>query len=174
MASFSKRFVGALRLDPATYEEVEADAGALGQAMAVVLIANLAVGIGLGARQGAQGLIGITLASLVTWLIWAAVIWFVGTKILPTPTTSSSIGELLRTTGFALAPGVFRVFSAVPVFGYLIAFIVDVWILAAVVVAVRQALDYTSTWRAVAVCLTGWLLYVFVGFLLVPLTGMPV
>jgi biotin transporter BioY len=69
---------------------------------------------------------------------------------------------------------VFRVFSAVPVFGYLIAFIVDVWILAAVVVAVRQALDYTSTWRAVAVCLTGWLLYVFVGFLLVPLTGMPV
>jgi hypothetical protein len=174
MASFSKRFAGALRLDPATYEEVEADAGALGQAMAVVLIANLAVGIGLGARQGAQGLIGITLASLVTWLIWAAVIWFVGTKILPTPTTSSSIGELLRTTGFALAPGVFRVFSAVPVFGYLIAFIVDVWILAAVVVAVRQALDYTSTWRAVAVCLTGWLLYVFVGFLLVPLTGMPV
>jgi hypothetical protein len=142
--------------------------------MAVVLIANLAVGIGLGARQGTQGLIGITLASLVTWLIWAAVIWFVGTKILPTPTTSSSIGELLRTTGFALAPGVFRVFSAVPVFGYLIAFIVDVWILAAVVVAVRQALDYTSTWRAVAVCLTGWLLYVFVGFLLVPLTGMPV
>ena len=172
MASFSERFTGALRLDPATYEEVEADEGALGQALGVVVLANLAVGIGLGVRSGTRGLLGITLASLVIWFVWAGVIWFIGTKILPMPATSSTIGELLRTTGFAAAPGVFRVLSAIPVLGYFIAFVVDIWMLMAVVVAVRQALDYTSTWRAVAVCLTGWLLYVFVGFLLVPLTGM--
>lgn len=163
-----------MRLDPAVYEEVEADHHALGQALAVVVIANVASGVGLGFGQGAGGFIGLTLASLVAWFLWAAVTYFIGTKILPTPQTSSDIPELMRTTGFAAAPGVVRILAFLPFgLGYLISFVVGVWMLAAMVIAVRQALDYSSTWRAVAVCLTGWLVYVFVGFLLVPLTGMP-
>lgn len=173
MGRFLERFAGAMRLNAATYEEVEADPRAVSQALAVVVIANLAAGIGLGVRQGPGSLVGIAFASLLAWFVWAALTYLIGTRILATPQTSSSLGELLRTTGFAAAPGIFRIFSFVPVAGYFISYAVGVWMLAAMVVAVRQALDYTSTWRAIAVCLTGWLVYLFVGYWLVPLTGMP-
>ena len=172
MRSFSQRFKGAMFLDASVYEEVEADHGALGQAMVVVLITSVASGFGLGIRQGMGGLIGLTIASLLGWFVWAAVTYVVGTKILPTAATSSDIPELMRTTGFAAAPGVLRIFAVIPILGWVISFAVGVWMLMAMVVAVRQALDYTSTWRAVAVCLTGWLFYVIVGFLLVPRIGM--
>jgi hypothetical protein len=44
--------------------------------------------------------------------------------------------------------------------------------LVAMVIAVRQALDYTSTSRAVGVCLIGWLIQVLIVILAVQLFGM--
>ena len=164
--------MGALTLDPSVYEEVEADKGSLGQALAIVLISNVAAGLGLGLSMGIGGFIALTIASIITWFIWAAVTWFIGTKILPTAETSSDIVELMRTTGFAAAPGVFRILSFIPILGIFIGIAVHVWMLVAMVVAVRQALDYTSTWRAVAVCVTGWFLYVVVGSIIVPAAGL--
>ena len=172
MRSFSQRFTGALLLKSDVYEEVEADHGALGQALVVILIANVAAGLGLGLRMGLGGFIALTFASLATWFVWAVVTWFIGTKVLPTSETSSDIAELMRTTGFAAAPGVFRILGFIPILGYPIVFAVHVWMLVAMVVAVRQALDYTSTWRAVAVCVTGWFVYVLVGLVLVPAAAM--
>lgn len=172
MRSFSQRFVGALRLDPEVYEEVEADHGAIGQAVAVILISNVAVGLGVGLGMGLGGFILLTVVSLITWFLWAALTWFIGTKILPSPETSSDIVELMRTTGFAAAPGVFRVLAVTPLVGGILGLVVHIWMLVAMVVAVRQALDYTSTWRAVAVCLTGWLIYGAAGYILVPAAAM--
>ena len=108
-------------------------------------------------------MISASVAALIGWFLWAGITYFVGTRILHTPRTSSSWGEVLRTTGFSAAPGVFRIFSVIPLLGALIAFGVGVWMLIAFVMAVRQALYYESTWRAVAVCLTGWLVFVFLG-----------
>ena len=136
--------------------------------MAVVVLASVSAGIGIGLPDGIRGLVAGTAGALIGWLIWAGLAHLIGTRILPTPQTESTLGQVLRTTGFAAAPGFFRVFSLIPVLGLLIDFAVLVWMLVAFVVAVRQALDYTSTWRAVAVCLTGWLFYIFLGVLLVP------
>jgi hypothetical protein len=168
MSTFGQRIQGALLLDNGIYEEVEADHTATGQAMVIVVVSSLASGIGVHASDGALSVTQGVIGALLGWALWAGLTYFIGTRLLPTPATSSSWGEMLRTTGFAAAPGLFRALSFLPILGLLIYFVVSVWMLVTFVVAVRQALDYTSTWRAVGVCLTGWLVNLFLGVLLVP------
>jgi hypothetical protein len=158
MASLIQRAIGAARLEPGTYEEVEADAGAFGQAMTVVVIAAIAGGIGsAGVAAGhGPGLIGGTVASLIGWFVWAFTVYVVGTRILPGPETKADLGQLLRTTGFAASPGTARILGIVPGIGGLVMAVTALWQLAAMVVAVRAALDYSTTSRAIAVCVIGF------------------
>ena len=90
------------------------------------------------------------------WLIWAGLTYLIGTRLLPESRTRADWGQLLRTTGFAAAPGIVRVLGIIPLLGWLVFGIAYLWMLAAFVVAVKQALDYTSTGRAIGVCLIGW------------------
>ena len=160
MATFAERMIGAAKLDVQTYEEVEADQTATGQAMGVVLLSAVAAGIGgIGMGGGLLGLVGSAVAALIGWFIWAGLTYLIGTRILPEPQTEADMGQLLRTIGFAATPGILRVLGFLPVLGWLISFVAAVWMLAAMVVATRQALDYTSTGRAVAVCAIGFLAY---------------
>jgi hypothetical protein len=155
MATFLDRMVGAAKLDVRTYEEVEADPTAMSEAMAVVLLSSVAAGIGEGA--GFLGLLVSAGLALVGWFVWAFLTYFIGTKLLPEPQTRADLGQMLRTIGFASSPGVLRVAGIVPVVGWVVVPIANIWLLVAMVVAVRQALDYTSVWRAVGVCVVGWL-----------------
>ena len=171
MASLANRMVRAAKLDSALYEEVEADSSALGQAMGVVVIASVAAGIGNMANGGVTGLIGGVIAALIGWFIWAGLTYLIGTKILPEPQTEADIGQLLRTLGFASAPGVLRVFGFIPILGPIIFLISSIWMLVATVVAVRQALDYKSTGRAVGVIIIGWIVMVVLMTLAFSFTG---
>jgi hypothetical protein len=178
MASLIERAIGAARLDPGTYEDVEADTGALGQAMTVVVIAAIAGGIGsTGLAEGHPGLIVGTIASLLGWFVWAFIAYVVGTRLLPGPATQADLGELLRTTGFAASPGIVRILAIVPGIGGLVMAVSAVWQLAAMVVAVRAALDYESTGRAIAVCVLGFVAQVLVFVLMLgsalALVGVP-
>ncbi len=167
MASFAERMIGAAKLDVNTFEEVEADASAMGQAMAVVVLSSAAAGVAQFTTAGIAGMIGGAIVALIGWFIWAFITYIVGTKILPEPGTQADIGQLLRTIGFSASPGVLKVLGVIPGLGMLISFAVSVWMLVAMVIAVRQALDYKSTGRAVGVCLIGFVVYVVaVGFLL--------
>ena len=118
------------------------------------LIPDLLIGPGLlDDALVVPGLILFAIAALITWLAWAALILYVGGLIMAERQTRVSYGELIRTTGFAAAPGLLQVFAmftaiAVPVF-----VVSWVWMLAAMTVAVRQALDFRSTWHAIGVCL---------------------
>jgi len=149
----------AAKLDTHLYEEVEADRNATRDAMLVVLISSLAAGIGGISRGGFLGLIVGLLAALVGWVIWAALIYFIGTRLLPEPQTRADVGELLRTIGFAMSPGVIRVLAIVPFLGWIVNLVATIWMISAMIIAVRQALDYTSTLRAAAVCLIGFVAY---------------
>ncbi len=159
MASFSERLMGAARLDVNTYEEVEADTTATGQALIVVVLSSLAAGIGMIGDVGIVGILGVTVSALIGWFIWAGLTFLIGTKMLPEPQTQSDMGELLRTIGFASSPGLLRVLGILPLLGGLVSLVASIWMLVAMVVAVRQALDYKSTGRAVAVCLIGFVVY---------------
>jgi hypothetical protein len=95
---------------------------------------------------------------IAAWSGWAAIAFLVGAQVCPEPETRSDWGELLRTTGFATAPGLLSFLGVFPAFTGLIAFVASVWMLLAFGVAVRQALDYRGLFRAVAVCAIGWAL----------------
>ena len=172
MASFFDRMFRAAKLEVQLYEEVEADRDATVQATIVVVLAAVAAGIGSLGSGSALGIISGTMVALVSWLVWALLTYFVGTRLMPEPETRADYGELLRTIGFSSSPGLIRVLGIVPRLDTAVFAIAGIWMLVAMVIAVRQALDYTSTLRAVGVCLIGWLVQVVILVLAAPLIGL--
>jgi Yip1-like protein len=160
--TFGQRITGVLKLQPSTFEEIEADRSATGQAVAVVVVASVAAGIGAGLLLGPMALLRETLAALIGWVMWAGVTYLIGARIMPEPGTHTDMGELLRVIGFSYAPNVFAIFAFVPVLGSVVRVVVAFWLLAATILAVRQALDYKSTARAVLVVLIGWCIFIVV------------
>ena len=158
-STFTDRLRRAALLDAEIYEEVEADETATSQAMAVVVLASVAAGLGELARSGIAGLLLGALVASIAWFIWAGITYFVGAKLFPESETEADLGQLLRTIGFSAAPGLLRVVGLIPWVGALLSLAVEGWMLMAMVVAVRQALDYRSTGRAVLVCAVGFVVY---------------
>jgi Yip1-like protein len=154
-----RRMLRAALLDAELYEEVEADRAATGQACLVVVLSAIAAGIGGIEHHGLLAILGYTLAALAGWWVWAYVAYLIGTQLLPGPKTQADPGELLRTIGFSSAPGVLRVLALVSPVAGAVFLVSTVWMLVAMVVAVRQALDYTGNARAVAVCAIGFPIY---------------
>ena len=150
--TFPQRAIGAARLEVPVFEEIEADRTATGQALIVVVASSLAAGIGLTSGLYNAPVLHRVMLALLLWVFWAISTYIVGVYLMPEPQTSTSVGELLRTIGFAAAPGILRILGMVPGIGGLIYIVSTVWMLVAMVIAIRQALDYTSTARAVVVC----------------------
>ena len=164
MSSLTDRMIRAAKLDVNVYEEIEADKSAMGQAMWVVVLSSVAAGIGSIGTMGVSGLLIGTIIALTGWVIWAFITYFIGTKILSEPQTNADYGELLRTIGFSSSPGVIRILGVIPFLGWIVNIIAGIWMLVAMVIAVRPALDYKSTGRAVGVCLIGWIIQFIIMF----------
>ena len=158
MTNFKDRIIRAAKLDVSLYEEVEADKGAMRQAMGVVVLSSIAAGVGIIGRGGFGGILIGTVAALIGWCVWAYLIYLIGTKLLPEPQTKADHGELLRTIGFSSSPGLIRVLGIIPGLGGVVFLVASIWMLVAMVIAVRQALDYNNTLRAVGVCAIGWII----------------
>ena len=171
MSNFKERIIRAAKLDVNLYEEVEADKGALGQAMKVVVLSSIAAGIGTFAQGGVVGILMGTISALIGWYIWAYITYFIGTKFLPEPQTSADHGELLRTIGFSSSPGLIRVLGIIPGLAGAVFPVAAIWMLVAMVIAVRQALDYTNTLRAFGVCLIGWIVQILILVLVFSIFG---
>jgi hypothetical protein len=159
MASLFQRMLRASLLDGDVYEEVEADRDATGQAAAVVALSAIAAALGSIENHGAGGVVWFTAAALAGWYVWALVAYLIGTRLLPGPDTVADHGELLRTIGFSSAPGILRIFALVEPLAAIVFLVCTLWMLVAMVVAVRHALDYASTGRAIAVCAIGFPIY---------------
>ncbi|MFC1532807.1 YIP1 family protein [Thermodesulfobacteriota bacterium] len=162
MNNLFDRMIRAAKLDVNLYEEVEADKTALGQSMSVVVLSSIAAGIGVITQGGILGILTGTITAIVGWLIWSYLTYIIGTKILPTPETRADYGELLRTVGFSSSPGIIRILGIIPGLAQIVFIIAGIWMLIAMVIAVRQALDYNSTLRAVGVCIIGWIIQAIV------------
>ena len=158
--SIVERMKGAALLDVATYEEVEHDEKATGQAAVVVVIVAICSAIGA-IWRGGPGIIAAPIAAIVGWLLWAAITYVIGDKFLG---GTATWGELLRTLGFAQSPGVLMILGIVPILGGLVRLLVAIWLLVAGVVAIRQALDF-STGKAILTAFLGWLALVALAFL---------
>lgn len=170
-----ERMIGAAKLNVHTFEDVEHDTGAMGQAMLVVIIVSIATGIVSFGIAGPLGFIVGVIWGLVGWALWALITFWIGTKIFNTPETHADWGQLARATAFAQTPGILRALGIIPIAGPLIFLIASIWILVAMVIAVRTALDYQSTLRAIGVVIIGGIIYYILfavwEILLVSITG---
>ena len=171
MADLKDRIIRAAKLDINLYEEVEADTTAMRQATGVVVLSSVAAGIGAIAKGGLSGILIGTIAALVGWYVWAFLTYFIGTKLLPESQTKADVGEMLRTIGFSTSPGLIRVLGIIPGLTGIVFLGSSIWMLTAMVIAVRQALDYKSTLRAVGVCVIGWVIQVLIFMLLFSILG---
>lgn len=153
MKLFASRLRRAMRLDAELFEEVEHDQGAGGQALLVVLLASLAGGAGnllavailRGHELAWSSLLVISAGFLVSWVAWSFVTMAIGGLLFGGRT---DMGEMQRALGFAAAPGLLML---IPGVGVMIGI---PWSLVAMVIAVRQACDFTTE-RALATVLVG-------------------
>jgi hypothetical protein len=164
--TFGDRVVGALKLDANTFEDIERDPNAMGQAIGIIALAALAGNLGQIWRLGfGVMLIGVC-SSLIGYVLWSVVVWLAGTKLMPDPATKADFPETFRTVAFAASPGLLGVVSIVPFLGWFVMLlltpIILIWSMAAMVVAVRSVLDYSETFKAVIVVLIGFVVYLFV------------
>jgi hypothetical protein len=150
--TFLQRAIGAAKLNVPIFEEIEADRTATGQALIIVVLSNLAAGVGVTERLFDAPVLHRVVLALIFWVFWAIATYIVGVYLMPEPQTETNVGELLRTIGFAASPGILRIFGIIPVVGPTVYAASTVWMLVAIVIAIRQALDYKSTGRAVVVC----------------------
>lgn len=169
-----QRMIGAAKLNVHTFEEVEGDPKATTQALTVVIIVSLASAIGAvlatimaggGAGTLAKDVIFGVVRGIVVWGVWAFLTYILGTTLFKTPDTKANWGQLARTTGFAQSPGVFQALFFIPVVGPIIAVVSSIWQLVAMVIAVRQALDYKNTLRAVGVVVVSFIIVLIPLFL---------
>jgi len=171
MASFQDRVVGVLRLQAATFEDVEHDPTALSQSAIVVLavaVAGIIASIGWGFYPGAAT--ATIVFGLIGWAVSSAVVWLVGTRLMPGKNTEADYQQILRVVGFAQAPGLIGILGIIPFLGWIFRFVAWVWTLIALVIAVRQALDYDDTVKAVIVCVIAWVI-MFVAMAMVGILG---
>jgi hypothetical protein len=165
VASFQDRVIGAMRLRAATFEDVEHDTSATAQAAIVVTAVGVANGVAWMSSGGISGIVLTPVYQLVSWVIGSFVLLMVGTKLFPGKATEADMGQMLRTLGFAQSAGLVGVLGIVPLLGWVVLFVVWIWMIAATVVAVRQALDYDDTMKAVIVSLVAWVIIFVVNIL---------
>jgi len=166
MADLTGRMIGAMQADVKTFEEIEADPNAMMQAITVIVIAGVASLIGNFFRSGLVGGVLALVMSLASYALFSLLVFLIGTKVMPEPTTKADFNETFRTIGFAAAPGVFNVLAIIPFLGPLIGFVIAIWSLVIGVIAVRAVLDYSNTGRAIIVCLIAAVICWIVVFLL--------
>ncbi len=165
MASLQERMIGAMRGDVKTFQEIEADPTAIGQAVTVIVIASLASLIGNIFRAGLTFGIMQMIMALVGYAIWSFLIVIVGTKIMPEPATKADFQEGFRVIGFTASPGVLNILAIIPFLGPLISFVISLWMLVIGVIAVKEVLDYSNVGRAIIVCLIALIVWWCVVFL---------
>lgn len=155
------RMVRASQANVTVYEEVERDVNATGQAALVVLIVAIASGIGSIWFGGVRGLVGGIVSLFVGWILWSAITYWVGKNLFATSNTRVSLGEMLRTLGFALSPGVLLVVGLIPVLGWIATPLIWIWMVVLGVIAIRQAMDF-DTGRAIATAVVGFIPFIII------------
>ncbi len=169
-----RRMLGAATLRVAVYEEVEGDKTATGQALLVVVLSALATGIGSAGASDSNRTLGLVLGvvlGLVGWALWAWVTHLVGTSVFKTKETQADWGQLARTLGFSQTPGLLNVLGVIEPISVFVILAVTGWQFVCMVVAVKQALDFKSTKRAIGVVLVGAIPYFLLKYVIAFLIG---
>ena len=166
---FINRIYRSVKIDPEVFDEVQKDKDATIAAGIVVVLSSLAAGIG----ASHHGVINFYLApalSLAAWFVWAYIVYFVGVKLFPDSKTKTTHQALLRSIGFSSAPGMIRIFGFNEDLMTATFIGSGFWMLACMVVAVKQTLHYKSLWKALGVVIIAWFVQAFALICILALT----
>ena len=122
----------------------------------------------------AIGLSGLT--AILTWFIWAILIYVLGVKIFPDKQTKVSFKKVLTAVGFAHAPGLLRFFAVTPELMIPIIFITQFWIFASLIISIRQILNFKSNLKSFGIVFLSFLIIVFlsISFVMSRMNALPV
>ncbi len=167
MKGIGERMIRAAKLDGTLYQEIKADRRAPVQAAIVVILSAMAAGIGVMTHDGVGGFFYQAMQTMVQWYGWVFFTYLVGTRLLQEPQTKIDLGATVRMISFASAPGIVSLLGVIPGLSSIVFGLALAWMLGAMAVAVKEAMNYTTTFRAVGACLLGWAAqYLFMGILL--------
>jgi hypothetical protein len=158
MSRFFDRAFRAAKLDSSVFDEVMADTKAMTQAIIVVFLYGAAVAYGTFGRAGVAGINSAIVITLIGWYIWAFSIYIAGARMFPETQTTADRKAFMRALCFASSPGWLRLLGLIPELGGAVFVVASVWMIVATVVAVKKALNYTSTYRAAVITVVCWIL----------------
>jgi hypothetical protein len=143
------RAIRVAKLDLPVYREIARDANATKEAAVVVAVVALASGIGALSDSFGSVVVAV-LGAFIGWVVFAGMTYFFGKNIFGSPSTQVDVESLLRTQGYAQAPGVLAFFGFIPVLGWIAALVGGIWGIVTAVVAIRETL-VIGTGRAIIV-----------------------
>jgi hypothetical protein len=166
---FLNRIYRSIKIDPEVFDEVQKDKNATIAAGVVVVLSSLAAGVAA-THLGAVYFFLAPILSLVTWFVWAYIVYFVGVKLFPDPKTKTTHMALLRSIGFSSAPGMIRILGFNEDLMTVMFVGSSFWMLACMVVAVKQTLNYKSLWKALGIVIIAWFTQAFLLIIILALT----
>ena len=101
------------------------------------------------------------LTAILTWFIWAILIFVIGVKIFPDKQTKVSIKKVLTGVGFAHAPGLLRFFAITPELMIPIIFLTQFWIFASLIISKREILNLKSNFKSFGIIFLAFLIIAF-------------
>tara|TARA_B100001029_G_C14983729_1_gene407642 strand:- start:299 stop:844 length:546 start_codon:yes stop_codon:yes gene_type:complete len=121
--------------------------------------------------------IGVSgLTAILTWLVWAILIYVIGVKIFPDKETKIPFKKIMIAVGYAHAPGLLRFFAVTPDLVLLIVFLTQFWIFASLIISVKHTLNIQSSFKASGIIFLSFLIIAFlsVAFIMSKMNSLPV
>ena len=116
------------------------------------------------------------LTAILTWFVWAILIFVIGVKLFPDKQTKVSFKKVLTAVGFAHAPGLLRFFAITPDLMITIIFLTQFWIFAALIISTKQILNLKSNFKSFGIVFLSFLIIVFlsISFVMSRMNVLPV
>ena len=116
------------------------------------------------------------LTAILTWFIWAILIFVIGVKIFPDKQTKVSFKKVLTGVGFAHAPGLLRFFAITPELMIPIIFLTQFWIFASLIISTREILNLKSNFKSFGIIFLAFLIIAFlsIAFVMSRMNALPI
>ena len=116
------------------------------------------------------------LTAILSWFVWAILIFVIGVKLFPEKNTKVSFKKVLTAVGFAHAPGLLRFFAVTPNLMIPIIFLTQFWIFAALIISTKQILNLKSNIKSFGIVFLSFLIIAFlsISFVMSRMDAMPI
>ena len=176
LAEFLNIFFKSLKLDRSLYKENKYFGEAAIYFAGLIMILDGVAGA-VAANTIIKTSVGLSgLTAILTWFIWAVLIYVIGVKIFPDKESKITFKRILISVGYAHAPGIVRFFAVTPELVIPVIFLTQFWIFASLIIATKQVLNLKSNFKSFGIIFLSFLIIIFlsVTFVMSKMNTLPV